>query len=69
MDFHGEWRTNAPYQSATDSEARLFQKGKGKEAGLMFMAHALMENRSDLLVGHPGIDPGTLGLKVSCSAK
>ncbi len=38
------------HQSATDREARLFQKGKGKEARLVFMAHTLMENRNGLLV-------------------
>ena len=31
-------------------EARLLRKGKGKEAKLVFMAHALMENRHGLLV-------------------
>ena len=52
VDFHGERRTNATHQSATDPEARLFRKGKGKgkEARLVFMAHALMENRNGLLV-------------------
>ena len=38
------------HQSATDPEARLFRKGKGKEARLVFMAHALTESRSGLLV-------------------
>lgn len=49
VDFHGEKRSNATHQSTTDSEARLFKKGKGKEAKLVFMAHALMENRNGLL--------------------
>jgi len=49
VDFHGERRTNATHQSSTDPEARLFRKGKGKEARLVFMAHALMENRHGLL--------------------
>lgn len=49
VDFHGERRTNATHQSRTDPEARLFRKGKGKEAKLVFMAHALMENRHGLL--------------------
>src|SRR5215218_7764271 len=31
-------------------EARLMRKGKGKEARLVFMGHALMENRHGLLV-------------------
>jgi transposase len=49
VDFHGERRSNASHQSSTDAEARLFRKGKGKEAKLVFMAHALMENRHGLL--------------------
>lgn len=49
-DFHGEQRTNDTHESATDPDARLFRKGKGKEAKLSFMGHALMENRSGLVV-------------------
>ena len=33
-DFHGEKRTNDTHASTTDPEARLFRKGKGKEAKL-----------------------------------
>ncbi len=50
VDFHGEKRSNATHQSTTDGEARLFRKGKGKEAKLVFMSHALMENREGILV-------------------
>jgi len=50
VDFHGERRSNATHQSSTDPEARLLRKGKGKEAKLVFFAHALMENRNGLLV-------------------
>ena len=50
VDFHGERRSNATHQSTTDPEARLLRKGKGKEAKLVFMAHALMENRNGMLV-------------------
>ncbi len=50
VDFHGEKRSNATHQSTTDPEARLLRKGKGKEAKLVFMGHALMENRHGLLV-------------------
>ncbi|MGH9894773.1 MAG: IS5 family transposase, partial [bacterium] len=50
MDFHGEKRSNATHQSTTDPEARLLKKGKGKEAKLVFMGHALMENRNGMLV-------------------
>jgi transposase len=46
VDFHGDKRTNATHQSTTDPQARLFRKGRGKEAKLVFMAHALMENRN-----------------------
>jgi transposase len=50
IDFHKEKRSNATHQSTTDPEARLFKKGKGKEAKLTFLAHALMENRNGLVV-------------------
>jgi transposase len=49
-DFHGEKRRNDSHRSTTDPEAKLYRKGKGKEAKLSFMAHALMENRHGLLV-------------------
>ncbi len=50
VNFHGQRRSNATHQSTTDPEARLAKKGKGKEAHLAFMGHALMENRHGLLV-------------------
>ena len=50
VDFHGEKRSNATHRSTTDPDARLFRKGKGKEAKLYFLGHALMENRHGLLV-------------------
>ena len=49
-DFHGQKRTNGTHASTTDPEARLYKKGKGKEAKLCFMGHGLMENRHGLLV-------------------
>jgi transposase len=49
VDFHGQKRGNATHQSTTDPQARLYRKGKGKEAKLYFAAHALMENRHGLL--------------------
>jgi transposase len=49
VDFHGEKRSNTTHQSTTDPQARLFRKSKGKEAKLVFMAHALMENRNGML--------------------
>ena len=51
LDFHGERRTNETHASTTDPDARLFRKGRGKEAQLGFMGHALMENRNGLIVG------------------
>jgi len=50
VDFHGEKRLNQTHASTTDHEARLFRKGKGKEAKLCFMGHVLMENRHGLVV-------------------
>ena len=49
-DFHGEKRSNSTHASTTDPEAQLYRKGPGKEAKLSFMGHALMENRSGLVV-------------------
>lgn len=49
-DFHGHKRSNATHASSTDPQARLYRKGAGKEARLCFIGHALMENRSGLLV-------------------
>ncbi len=48
VDFHGETRANATHQSATDPEARLMRKGKGKEAHLCHSGQVLMENRHGL---------------------
>jgi transposase len=50
VDFHGQKRSNATHASTSDPEARLYKKGKGKEAKLCFMGHALMENQSGLIV-------------------
>ncbi len=50
VEFHGEKRSNKTHQSTTDPDAQLMRKGKGKEARLVFMGHALMENRHGLLV-------------------
>src|SRR3989304_5907131 len=49
-DFHGEARTNAPHQSTTDPQAKLYRKGPGKEAKLCYLGHVLMENRNGLVV-------------------
>jgi transposase len=50
VNFHKEKRSNQTHQSTTDLQAKLFRKGKGKEAKLCFMGHALMENRHGLCV-------------------
>jgi hypothetical protein len=49
-DFHGQKRTNETHASTTDPDARLYRKGRGKEAKLCFIGHGLMENRNGLLV-------------------
>src|SRR3954454_361832 len=43
-------RTFAAHASTTDPDAKLYRKGPGMEARLCFLGHALMENRSGLLV-------------------
>ena len=49
-DFHGQTRTNATHTSTTDPDAKLYRKGKGKEAKLSYMGHALIENRHGLVM-------------------
>jgi len=50
VDFQGERRLNQTHASTTDPEARLYRKGKGKEAKLCFMGHVLLENRHGLII-------------------
>lgn len=50
VDFKGEKRSNATHASTTDPEARLYKKSPGTGAMLCFIGHALMENRSGLIV-------------------
>lgn len=50
-DFKGERRSNATHASITDPDARLYRKGGGQPAELCYIGHALMENRSGLIVG------------------
>ena len=49
-DFRGKRRKNDTHESKTDPDSRLYRKGKGKEAKLCYMGHALMENRNGLVV-------------------
>lgn len=55
VDWRGEKRSNRTHRSATDPEARLMRKGRGREAMLAHSMHALMENRNGLVMGI-GID-------------
>ena len=50
VNFHGQKRSNATHVSTTDPEARLYRKGRGKEAKLSYLGHTLMENRTGLIV-------------------
>ena len=57
VDFRGEKRSNQTHQSSTDPQAKLMRKGNGQPAKLSFGAHALMENRSGLLIDMVITDP------------
>ncbi len=50
-DFHGHKRSNETHESTTDTDARLYRKGNGRESKICFMGHAFMENRNGLAVG------------------
>jgi hypothetical protein len=49
-DFHGERRSNETHASTTDREAKLYKKGKGKEAKLSYMGNVMTENRNGFVV-------------------
>ena len=49
-DWRGSPWSNATHASVTDSDARLYRKGKGKPAQLCYMGHALAENRNGFVV-------------------
>jgi transposase len=49
-DFRGTKRSNDTHESKTDPESKLWRKGRGREAKLAYMGHALMENRNGLVV-------------------
>jgi hypothetical protein len=49
-DFHGERCSNDTHASTTDTEARLYRKGNGKQAKLSYIGNALTENRHGLVV-------------------
>ena len=50
IDYHGAQRANDTHESTSDPDARLYRKGKGKEAKLCYAGHVLMENRNGLAV-------------------
>jgi len=50
VNFRGERRKNDTHGSTTDPDARLYRKGDGQPARLVYMGHVLMENRSGLVV-------------------
>ena len=49
-DFRKTKRSNETHASTTDADARLFRKADGQESRLCYLGHALMENRSGLVV-------------------
>lgn len=49
-DFKGQERSNETHESKTDPDARLYRKGRGREAKLSHMGHVLIENRNGLVV-------------------
>jgi transposase len=49
-DFHGERRSNETHASTTDPEAKLYKKGKGKEAKLSYIGNVMTENRNGFVV-------------------
>ena len=42
-DFHGEKRRNETHASTTEPEAKLYKKGKGKEAKLSYIGNVMTE--------------------------
>ena len=50
VNFRGERRKNDTHASTTDPDARLYRKGDGQPARLVYLGHVLMENRSGLVV-------------------
>ena len=50
-DFHGEKRRNETHISTTEPEAKLYKKGKGKEAKLSYIGNVMTEHRNGFVVG------------------
>lgn len=49
-DFHGKRYSNATHRSASDPDAQLYRKGRGKEAKLSYKAHNLADTKSRVIV-------------------
>lgn len=49
-NFRGKKLKNQPHESKTDPDARLYRRGPGNEAKLVYLGHVLMENRNGLIV-------------------
>jgi IS5 family transposase len=49
-DFHGRRFSNATHRSASDPDAQLYRKGRGKEAKLSYKAHNLADSKSRVIV-------------------
>ena len=50
VNFRGQTRRNDTHASTTDPDARLYRKGGGHEAKLVYLGHLLTENRHGLIV-------------------
>jgi hypothetical protein len=50
VDFRGKKRSNSTHASTSDPDAWLYKKSPGTGAMLCFIGHALMENRSGVIV-------------------
>lgn len=50
VDFKGKKLKKETHGSVTDPDAKLYRKGKTKEAKLCYLGHSLMENKSGLIV-------------------
>ena len=67
VDFRREKRNHKTHASRTDPEARRLRKGRGKEAELAFLGHALMEYGKGLLMDFT-VSPGHRHGRVECGS-
>jgi len=49
-DFHGERFRNATHRSQTDPEARLYKKGRQREAFLRYLGHYVMDQQTGVVL-------------------